>query len=62
MNETVQAATVDIAAKDLITAQEGIAALIGIAQEDLVLTDTFRTTSVSDSLRMLKISSFQYCN
>ena len=50
-------AAVDLAAKDLITAQEGIAAAIGVAQEDLVLTDTFRTTSVGDSLRMLKLAA-----
>lgn len=50
-------ASTDVAAKALITAQEGIAAAIGIAQEDLVLTDTFRTTSVGDSLRMLKLAA-----
>ena len=50
-------AAADVAAKALITAQEVIAVAVGIAQEDLVLTDTFRTTSVGDSLRMLKLAA-----
>ena len=50
-------ATTDLAAKALIGAQEAIAAGVGIAQADLVLTDTFRTTSSGDSLRMLKLAA-----
>lgn len=57
-NSSSDAAT-DVAVKKLIEGQELIASLVGVSPKDIVLTDTFRTTSSGESLRMLKLAASQ---
>ena len=41
----------------LITAQEGLAAAIGVNRDLIIFTDTFKTTSNGESLRMVKLAA-----